>query len=103
MKFMAFPNYSYLKLKMSGSIGTFTMGTMVRHAYECEVECCDLADGASAKQELLEMLLTMGEQAPNVKRVGMAFELMNYVKEVPLDPECADRRIVCIRSNLSLK
>jgi hypothetical protein len=56
VKFMAIPNYSYLKLKMSGSTDTITMGTMVRHAYECEVECCDLADGASAKQELLEML-----------------------------------------------
>jgi hypothetical protein len=46
---MAIPNYTYLKLKMPGLAGTIAMGTMVRHTYECEVECCDLAEEATAK------------------------------------------------------
>jgi hypothetical protein len=46
-KFMAIPNYSYLKLKMMGPTGTITVGTTVCHAYEYEyeVKCCDLAKG----------------------------------------------------------
>jgi hypothetical protein len=27
---------------------TITVSTKVRHAYECEVKCCDLAKGAAA-------------------------------------------------------
>jgi hypothetical protein len=37
-KFMAVPNYTYLKLKMPGPKGTITVGTSTQHAYECEVE-----------------------------------------------------------------
>jgi hypothetical protein len=48
-KFIAIPNYTYLKLKMMGLTGTITVGTTVRHAYECEVECCNLAEETAAK------------------------------------------------------
>jgi hypothetical protein len=58
---MAVPNYTYLKLKMTGLIGTITMGTTVQRAYECEVECCDLAEGAAAAQELSEVHQTIDE------------------------------------------
>ena len=44
-KFMAVPNYTYLKLKMSGSCGVITIGTSFQCAYECEVECCDHQGG----------------------------------------------------------
>lgn len=40
--FMVVPNYTYLKLIMAGPAGTITVGTMVWHTYECEVECYDL-------------------------------------------------------------
>jgi hypothetical protein len=42
-KFMAVPNYTYLKLKMSGPNGTITVGSTYRHAYECDVECVEYA------------------------------------------------------------
>jgi hypothetical protein len=100
---LAIPNYTYLKLKMPGPVGTITVGTIVRHAYECEVECCDLAEGAVANQELSEMLQIVNEQAPDVKRMGTTFKRTNDVKEVPLDPERADERVVRVGSNLSQK
>lgn len=102
-KFMAIPIYTYLKLQMSSPAGTITVGTKVRHVYDCEVECCNLAEGASTNQELTEMLLTMDEQAPHAKRVGMAFKPVNNAKQVPLDPEHADRRTMRIGSKLSRK
>ena len=38
-KFMAIPNYTYLKLKMPGPCRVITIGTSFQRAYECEVEC----------------------------------------------------------------
>ena len=40
VKFMAIPNYMYLKLKMPGPCGVITISTSFQRAYECEVECC---------------------------------------------------------------
>lgn len=102
-KFMVIPIYTYLKLKMPGPAGTIIVGTILCHAYDCEVECCDLAEGAAANQELSMMLQTMDKQAPDAKSVGMSFKPANDVKEVPLDPKHTDTRTVRIRSNLSQK
>lgn len=100
---MAIPNYTCLKLKMSGPAGTITMGTTMCHAYECEVECCDLAKGATTKQELLGILQTVDEQQLDTKRMGATFKLVNDMKEIPLDPECADRRTMRNGSSLPPK
>jgi hypothetical protein len=43
-KFMDVPNYTYLKLKMSGPNGVITVGSTYRHAYECDVECVEYAE-----------------------------------------------------------
>jgi hypothetical protein len=39
--FMAVPNYTYLKLKMSGPNGVITVRPSYEHAYECDVECVE--------------------------------------------------------------
>ena len=36
-KFMAVPNYTYLKLKMPGPKGVITIGSSFEHAYECDI------------------------------------------------------------------
>ena len=38
-KFMAVPNYTYLKLKMSGPNGVITVESTYEHAYDCDVKC----------------------------------------------------------------
>ena len=38
VKFMAIPNYTYLKLKMLGPCRVITISTSFQRAYECEVE-----------------------------------------------------------------
>ena len=48
VKFMAIPNYTYLKLKMLGPGGVITVGTSFQRAYECEVECYDHATATVA-------------------------------------------------------
>ena len=37
-KFMAIPNYTYLKLKMLGPNGVITMGSAFSHAFTCDRE-----------------------------------------------------------------
>ena len=43
-KFMAVPNYTYLKLKMPGPNGVITVGPTYKHAFECDVECVEYAE-----------------------------------------------------------
>jgi hypothetical protein len=42
-KFMAVPNYTYLKMKMPGPKGVITVGSSIEHAFDCEVECVEHA------------------------------------------------------------
>src|SRR5579883_3181966 len=53
-KFMAVPNYTYLKLKMPGPKGIITVGTHLQHALHCEVESCQLANAIIASAELVD-------------------------------------------------
>ena len=52
---MAVPNYTYLKLKMSGPHRVITVGTSFQRAYECEVECCGHATATVASKELVAL------------------------------------------------
>jgi hypothetical protein len=36
-KFMAVPNYTYLKMKMPGPNGVITVGSSIEHAFDCDV------------------------------------------------------------------
>jgi hypothetical protein len=52
VKFMVVPNYIYLQLKMPGPCGVITVDTSFQRAYECEVECYELATATIASEEL---------------------------------------------------
>jgi hypothetical protein len=43
-KFMAVPNYTYLKMKMPGPKGVITVGSSIEHAFDCDVECVEHAE-----------------------------------------------------------
>lgn len=103
MKFMAIPNYTYLKLNMPGLASTITMGATVQHTYECEVEFCDLAKGVSKGQVLSKVLQTIGKKAPDAKKAATTFKPTDDTKEVPLDPRSTNRQTVCIGATLSPK
>ena len=51
MKFMAIPNYTYLKLKIPGPHRVITIGTSFQRAYECEVEYYEHATAIVASKE----------------------------------------------------
>jgi hypothetical protein len=52
-KFMAVPNYTYLKLKMPGPNGVITIGSTYRHVYECDVECVEYAEALAESEALI--------------------------------------------------
>ena len=64
VKFMAVPNYTYLKLKMPGPRGVITVGTSFQRAYECEVECCGHAAAVVASRELAALREEAAEKRP---------------------------------------
>ena len=97
---MAVPNYTYLKLKMSGPCGVITIDTSFQCAYECEVECCEHTVAivtsllAAIKEEVIE-------EAPDPKRSTGPFEPIEGTKEVLIHPSGSEGKVVRIGPTLS--
>jgi hypothetical protein len=102
-KFMAVPNYTYLKLKMPGPKGTITVGSTYRHAYECDVECVEYAEATAESEALIADLDCLSKEAPDAKRHAGNFEPAEAVKSVPLDPSNDAGKKVRIGSELDPK
>jgi hypothetical protein len=102
-KFMVVPNYTYLKLKMSGPNGVITVGSTYRHAYECDVECVEYAEALAESEALIADLDSLSKEAPDAKRHADNFEPAEVVKSVPLDPSNDASRQVRIGSELDPK
>ena len=62
-KFMAIPNYTYLKLKMPGPKGVITIGSSFEHAYECDVECVEHAEAQAEDEALAATLDKLASEA----------------------------------------
>jgi hypothetical protein len=102
-KFMAVPNYTYLKLKMSGPNGIITVGSTYRHAYECDVECMEYAEALAESEALIDHLERLSKEAPDAKRHASNFEPVEAVKSVSLDPSNDASKKVRIGSELDPK
>ena len=103
MKFMAVPNYTYLKLKMLGPGRVITIGISFQRAYECEVECCNHATAIIASGELAAIKKEVTEEAPDPKRSAGSFELVEGTKEVLIDLSSPEGKVVRIGTMLSSK
>jgi hypothetical protein len=102
-KFMAVPNYTYLKLKMSGPNRVITVGSTYRHAYECDVECVEYAEALAESEALIADLKCLSKEVPDAKRHAGNFEPAEAVKSVPLDPSNDACKQVRISSELDPK
>jgi hypothetical protein len=102
-KFMVVPIYTYLKLKMPGPKGVITVGSMYRHAYECDVECVEYAEAIAESEALIADLDCLSKEAPDAKRHASNFEPAEAVKTVALDPSNDACRQVRIGSELNPK
>jgi hypothetical protein len=102
-KFMAVPNYMYLKLKMTGPKGIITVGSTYCHAYECDVECVEYAEAIAESEALIADLDCLSKEAPDAKRHAGNFKPAEAVKSVPLDPSNDAGKKVRIGSELDPK
>jgi hypothetical protein len=55
-KFMAVPNCTYLKMKMSGPKGIITVGSLIEHAFDCDVECVEHVEALALDEALMANL-----------------------------------------------
>ena len=86
-KFIAVPNYTYLKMKMPGSKGVIIVGPSFEHAYECDVECVERAEAQVEDEALAATLDKMASEAlDSTRQHAGSFEPAEGIKKVPLDP-----------------
>jgi hypothetical protein len=103
-KFMAVPNYTYLKMKMQGPKGVITIGSSIEHAFDCDVECVEHAEALALDEALVATLekLVNEDVDSTAKHVGN-FEAAEQTKEVPLDPAAPEGKALRVSSTLDQK
>jgi len=87
-KFMAIPNYTYLKLKMPGPNIVITVGSNFSHAYTCDREHYELAMTVINSTELPELgnSLTRAVLDCNEPTSSSTFHPTEETKAVGIDP-----------------
>jgi hypothetical protein len=102
-KFMAVPNYTYLKLKMPGPSGIITIESTYEHAYDCDVECIEYAEALAEAETLIANLDQFSGEASDSKRRAGTFEPAEAIKLVSVNPACPDDRALRISATLDIK
>ena len=102
-KFMAIPNYTYLKLKKPGPKGVITISSSYEHAYECDVECVEYGEAVESSIKLASKLEALATEAPEPKRHAGSFEPAEGTKKIPLDPSNSDGKVLTIGADLDPK
>jgi hypothetical protein len=99
-KFMAVPNYTYLKMKMPGPNGVITVGSSIEHAFDCDVECMEHAEALALVANLEKMV---NEDLNSTTKKAGSFEAAEHTKEVPLDPAAPEGKASRVSSTLDPK
>jgi len=102
-KFMAIPNYTYLKLKMPGPKGVITVSSSYEHAYECDVECIEYGEAIESSTELVSKLKALAAEVLEPKRHAGSFEPAEGTKKILLDPNNSDSKALTISADLDPK
>jgi hypothetical protein len=103
-KFMAVPNYTYLKMKMPGPNGVITVGSSIEHAFDCDVECVEHAEALALDEVLVTTLEKMvNEDLDSTSKHTGNFEAAEQTKEVPLDPAAPEGKALRVSSTLDPK
>jgi hypothetical protein len=103
-KFMAVPNYTYLKMKMSGPKGVITAGSSIEHTFNCDVECMEHAEALALDEALVaSMEKLVNEDLDSTAKHAGSFEAAEQTKEVPLDPAAPEGKALRVSSTLDPK
>jgi hypothetical protein len=101
---LAVPNYTYLKMKMSGPKGVITVGSSIEHTFDCDVECVEHAEALALDETLVTDMEKLANEGPDSssKHAG-SFEAAEQTKEVPLDPSAPEGKALRVSSTLDPK
>jgi hypothetical protein len=103
-KFMAVPNYTYLKMKMPGPKGVITVGSSIEHAFDCDVECMERVEDLALDEALVANLERLvNEDFDSTAKHAGSFEAAEQTKEVPLDPAALEGNALRVSSTLDPK
>jgi hypothetical protein len=103
-KFMAVPNYTYLKMKMQGPNGVITVGSFIEHAFDCDVECVEHAEALALDEALVANMEKMvNEDLSSTAKDAGSFEAAEQTNEVPLDPTAPEGKALRVSSTLDPK
>jgi hypothetical protein len=103
-KFMAVPNYTYLKMKMPGAKGVITVGSSIEHAFDYDVECVEHTEALALDEALMANLEKLvNEDLDFTAKHAGNFEAAEQTKEVPLDPTAPEGKALRVSSTLDLK
>jgi hypothetical protein len=103
-KFMAIPNYTYLKMKMPGPKGVITVGSSIEHAFDCDVECVEHAEALALDEALVANLEKLvNEDLDSAAKHAGSFEAAEQTKEVPLDRAAPEGKALRVSSTLDPK
>jgi hypothetical protein len=103
-KFMEVPNYTYLKMKMSGPKRVITVGSSIEHAFDCDVECVEHAEALALDEALVtSMEKLVNEDLDSSAKHAGSFEVAKQTKEVPLDPASPEGKALRVSSTLGPK
>ena len=85
---MVIPNYTYLKLKMSGPNGVITMSSAFSHAFTCDHEHFELATTVVNSSELPRLGESSTPVVPDYNKPTSltAFRPLKETKTVGIDP-----------------
>jgi hypothetical protein len=93
-KFMAMPNYTYLKLKIPGPRGIITVGPTYQRAYECDAECFQFAETMVRSARLHAGPRSEDQDIPeSSKRAACSFEPAKDVKNTIVSDDGCKLRI----------
>ena len=103
-KFMAVPNYTYLKLKLTGPNGVITVSGSFEQAYISSCEHFDLATTVADSAELSQLRATTAECRPDPGKPSQAptFVSTEETKSVAVD-DADPTKTVQVGSQLSAK
>jgi hypothetical protein len=103
-KFMAVPNYTYLKMKMPGPKGVITVGLSIEHTFDCDVECMKQTEALALDEALVaSMEKLVNEDLDSTAKHASSFEAAKQTKEVPLDLAALEGKALRVSSTLDPK
>ncbi|XP_066396139.1 uncharacterized protein [Miscanthus floridulus] len=101
-KFMAVPNYTYLKLKIPGPNEVITVGTSF-HPMNARPSVVIMPRQSSPLKSSLPSRMRSPKKCQTPKKSIRSFEPMEGSKEVHIDPNSPDGKVVRIGTMLSSK